>query len=213
VLDTRPDELTRLRALDAFRQDSLCGVDASVDGNDPVLAAALRASGGARSATLARDLTGGPARRGLQAMQRSRNCVARGAQAAPSIARLRPAGRAIRWHWDLVILGMGSSAAATPRLVDVDLVIVYPDDGDRRRARVLATAFFERVGRKVISALNDIAGRLRVQVDMRLRPYGEAALRRLISALEQCVARAGVGAYARSRRALMDRASTSSTRW
>ena len=37
---------------------------------------------------------------------------------------------------------------------DVDLVFVYPEDGDTRGAKVLANQeFFDRLGRRVIAAL------------------------------------------------------------
>ena len=59
---------------------------------------------------------------------------------------------------------------------DVDLVFVYPDDGETDGARPLANReFFERLGRRVIGALNDITPDGYVfRVDMRLRPYGES---------------------------------------
>ncbi len=59
---------------------------------------------------------------------------------------------------------------------DVDLVFVYPDDGETDGARPLANReFFERLGRRVIGALHDITPDGYVfRVDMRLRPYGDS---------------------------------------
>ena len=57
---------------------------------------------------------------------------------------------------------------------DVDLVFVYPEDGETDGARPLSNReFFERLGRRVIGALHDITPDGYVfRVDMRLRPYG-----------------------------------------
>ena len=78
---------------------------------------------------------------------------------------------------DLVILGMGKLGGGELNVSsDVDLVFVYPDDGETDGPRVLANReYFERLGRRVIGALNDITADGYVfRVDMRLRPYGES---------------------------------------
>jgi len=90
---------------------------------------------------------------------------------------------------DLVVIGMGKLGGRELNVSsDVDLVFVYPEDGDTDGARPLANReFFERLGRRVIGALHDITADGYVfRVDMRLRPYGESGpLAVPYSALEQ----------------------------
>ncbi|MEO8848284.1 MAG: bifunctional [glutamate--ammonia ligase]-adenylyl-L-tyrosine phosphorylase/[glutamate--ammonia-ligase] adenylyltransferase, partial [Casimicrobiaceae bacterium] len=59
---------------------------------------------------------------------------------------------------------------------DIDLVFVYPDEGETDGVRPIANReFFDRLGRRVIAALSDItADGFVFRVDMRLRPYGES---------------------------------------
>ncbi|MBA4143225.1 MAG: bifunctional [glutamate--ammonia ligase]-adenylyl-L-tyrosine phosphorylase/[glutamate--ammonia-ligase] adenylyltransferase [Nitrosospira sp.] len=59
---------------------------------------------------------------------------------------------------------------------DVDLIFVYPEDGKTTGHRSISNHdFFARLGRKLISSLNDITPDGYVfRVDMRLRPYGES---------------------------------------
>jgi glutamate-ammonia-ligase adenylyltransferase len=77
----------------------------------------------------------------------------------------------------LVVIGMGKLGGGELNVSsDVDLVFVYPDDGETDGPRALANReFFDRLGRRVIGALNDITPDGYVfRVDMRLRPYGES---------------------------------------
>lgn len=58
---------------------------------------------------------------------------------------------------------------------DVDLVFVYPEDGETNGAKSISNyEFFARLGRKLIASLNDytVDGYV-FRVDMRLRPHGE----------------------------------------
>ncbi len=59
---------------------------------------------------------------------------------------------------------------------DIDLVFTYPAEGETDGARPIANReFFDRLGRRVIGALNDVtADGFVFRVDMRLRPYGES---------------------------------------
>jgi glutamate-ammonia-ligase adenylyltransferase len=89
----------------------------------------------------------------------------------------------------LVVVGMGKLGGGELNVSsDVDLVFVYPEDGETDGARPLANReFFDRLGRRIIGALNDITPDGYVfRVDMRLRPYGESGpLTVPYSALEQ----------------------------
>lgn len=77
----------------------------------------------------------------------------------------------------LVVIGMGKLGGGELNVSsDVDLVFVYPEDGETTGPRRLSNReFFERLGRRVIGALHDMTADGYVfRVDMRLRPYGEA---------------------------------------
>ncbi|MFO1414013.1 MAG: bifunctional [glutamate--ammonia ligase]-adenylyl-L-tyrosine phosphorylase/[glutamate--ammonia-ligase] adenylyltransferase [Burkholderiales bacterium] len=75
----------------------------------------------------------------------------------------------------LIVVGMGKLGGGELNVSsDIDLVFVYPEEGDTDGARPLANReFFDRLGRRVIATLNDITADGYVfRVDMRLRPYG-----------------------------------------
>ncbi len=59
---------------------------------------------------------------------------------------------------------------------DIDLIFVYPDDGETVGARTMANQeFFNRLGQRIIGALNEPTADGRAfRVDMRLRPWGDA---------------------------------------
>src|SRR6266508_3992894 len=89
----------------------------------------------------------------------------------------------------LVAIGMGKLGGGELNVSsDVDLVFVYPEEGETIGARPLShREFFDRLGRRVIGALGDVTAEGFVfRVDMRLRPYGDAGpLTAPYSALEQ----------------------------
>ena len=90
---------------------------------------------------------------------------------------------------DLVVIGMGKLGGGELNVSsDIDLVFVYPEDGETVGGRRLANReFFDRLGRRVIAALNDLTPDGFVfRVDMRLRPYGDSGpLTAPFAALEQ----------------------------
>jgi glutamate-ammonia-ligase adenylyltransferase len=89
----------------------------------------------------------------------------------------------------LVVVGMGKLGGGELNVSsDVDLVFLYPEEGETDgRRRLSNREFFERLGRRVIAALHEAtADGFVFRVDMRLRPYGEAGpLAVPYSALEQ----------------------------
>ena len=89
----------------------------------------------------------------------------------------------------LVVVGMGKLGGGELNVSsDIDLVFVYPEDGETDGPRALSNReFFDRLGRRVIGAINDVAPEGYVfRVDMRLRPYGDSGPLTLpYSALEQ----------------------------
>jgi len=76
-----------------------------------------------------------------------------------------------------VVVGMGKLGGGELNVSsDVDLVFLYPEEGDTDGARMLSNhEFFTRLGRKLIALLSEITEDGFVfRVDMRLRPYGES---------------------------------------
>ena len=77
----------------------------------------------------------------------------------------------------LIVVGMGKLGGAELNVSsDVDLVFVYPEDGDTDGARPLSNhEYFTRLGRALIAALAELtADGFVFRVDMRLRAYGDS---------------------------------------
>jgi [glutamine synthetase] adenylyltransferase / [glutamine synthetase]-adenylyl-L-tyrosine phosphorylase len=78
---------------------------------------------------------------------------------------------------ELLVVGMGKLGGAELNVSsDIDLVFVYPEEGETRGARTVSNhEFFDRLGRRLIAALDEATQEGRVfRVDMRLRPWGDA---------------------------------------
>ncbi len=131
--------------------------------------------------TLARDVTG---RAGLAEVCANMTTLAE--TAARAAAQLHHAALAAA-HGEprdeqgraqqLVVIGMGKLGGAELNVSsDVDLVFAYPESGETDGARAVSSReFFDRLGRRIIAALNDVtADGFVFRVDMRLRPYGES---------------------------------------
>ena len=77
----------------------------------------------------------------------------------------------------LIAIGMGKLGGGELNVSsDIDLIFVYPDEGETSGPRPIANReFFDRLGQRVIGALHDVTPDGYVfRVDMRLRPYGES---------------------------------------
>ncbi len=77
----------------------------------------------------------------------------------------------------LHVVGMGKLGGAELNASsDIDLVFVYPEEGETDGSRALSNhEFFTRLGRKLINALSELTEDGFVfRVDTRLRPYGES---------------------------------------
>ena len=186
MLAARPDERARLEAtIDApFAWDSAIEtIDACVLRGEPdALASALRTLRlRVFVHTLTRDLTG---RAQLPEVCLTTTLLAetalRAALALHHRALTATHGEprdAEGTAQELIIIGMGKLGGAELNVSsDVDLIFVYPEEGETDGARIVSNReFFERLGRRVIGALNDITPDGYVfRVDMRLRPYGES---------------------------------------
>ncbi len=78
---------------------------------------------------------------------------------------------------ELLVIGMGKLGGAELNVSsDIDLIFVYPEDGQTDGTRSLSNhEFFTRLGRRLITLLNEhTADGYVFRVDMRLRPYGES---------------------------------------
>ena len=186
ALAARPDERESLRATIDAPFDwarGACGArrDASTRGDPhgarrtraPAAPAGLRAHAGARS-----DRARGPAEvcadMTTLAETALRSAVALHHRAlAADFGEPRDENGAAQ---QLVIVGMGKLGGGELNVSsDIDLVFVYPEDGETAGARPLANhEFFERLGRRVIAALHEMTPEgLRVP-----RRHAAAALRR-----------------------------------
>ena len=101
----------------------------------------------------------------------------------------QPAGRESGAPQELLVIGMGKLGGGELNVSsDIDLIFVYPEDGDTSGPRTLSNhEFFNRVGRKLIALINDLTADGYVfRVDMRLRPYGDSGpLTMSFAALEE----------------------------
>ena len=132
--------------------------------------------------TLARDLT---RRADLDEVVQAITTLAEVSIAAAASAHARvlverygtPIGGTSGAAQALVVIGMGKLGGCELNVSsDIDLVFVYPEDGQTDGPRSIANAeFFERLGRAIIAALHEVTVDGYVfRVDMRLRPYGES---------------------------------------
>jgi len=77
----------------------------------------------------------------------------------------------------MIVVGMGKLGGRELNVSsDIDLIFVYPEDGDTDGKRTISNfEFFTRLGRGLIGALAEVTGDGQVfRVDMRLRPNGDS---------------------------------------
>ena len=78
---------------------------------------------------------------------------------------------------ELLVIGMGKLGGGELNVSsDIDLIFVYPEDGDCNGVHSLSNhEFFSKLGRRLISLIHEPTGEGYVfRVDMRLRPYGDS---------------------------------------
>ena len=159
-------------------------VDAAVSaGNAAALAAALRALRRRVFVhTLARDLTGrAPFREVAQAMttlaERALAAAVEVHARALALSFGTPRGTATGDPQRLIVVAMGKLGGGELNVSsDVDLVFLYPEEGETDGAkRISNREFFDRLGQKIVAALGNVdADGYVFRVDTRLRPYGES---------------------------------------
>ncbi|MES2355257.1 MAG: bifunctional [glutamate--ammonia ligase]-adenylyl-L-tyrosine phosphorylase/[glutamate--ammonia-ligase] adenylyltransferase [Pseudomonadota bacterium] len=78
---------------------------------------------------------------------------------------------------ELLIVGMGKLGGVELNVSsDIDLIFVYPEQGDTTGPRKVGNhEFFTKLGQRIIASLHDVtADGFVFRVDMRLRPYGDS---------------------------------------
>src|SRR5262249_1437809 len=79
---------------------------------------------------------------------------------------------------ELIVVGMGKLGGGELNVSsDIDLVFVYPEEGDTAGPRSISNReYFDKLGRRIVAALNDVTADGYVfLVDMGLRPYSESS--------------------------------------
>ena len=88
-----------------------------------------------------------------------------------------PLGETNATPQELLVIGMGKLGGGELNVSsDIDLIFVYPEDGETDGPRKLSNhEFFTRLGRRLINIINELTADGYVfRVDMRLRPYGDS---------------------------------------
>jgi glutamate-ammonia-ligase adenylyltransferase len=118
-------------------------------------------------------------------VQRAQTCLTRALQAQFG----SPSGEASTTAQELLVIAMGKLGGGELNVSsDIDLIFVYPEDGETDGPHKLSNhEFFTRLGRRLISIINELTADGYVfRVDMRLRPYGDSGpLATSFAALEE----------------------------
>ena len=88
-----------------------------------------------------------------------------------------PLGESSATAQELLVIGMGKLGGGELNVSsDIDLIFVYPEDGETNGSHTLSNhEFFTRLGRRLINIINEpTADGYVFRVDMRLRPYGDS---------------------------------------
>lgn len=106
-------------------------------------------------------------------VQRAQACLTRTLRAQFG----SPTGEAGATAQELLVIAMGKLGGGELNVSsDIDLIFVYPEDGETDGPHQLSNhEFFTRLGRRLINMINELTADGYVfRVDMRLRPYGDS---------------------------------------
>ncbi len=107
----------------------------------------------------------------------------------------QPIGATSGLPQEMLVIGMGKLGGHELNVSsDIDLIFVYPEDGNSTGTRALSNQeFFSKLGRRLINLINEATEDGYVfRVDMRLRPYGESGpLAMSFAALEEYLVEQG----------------------
>ncbi len=183
LLDARPELATELEAGARFSREAMVDALAGADAEDE--AAFKRRLRRLRQRvllrTMARDLAGtADLAEVCGAMsdlaEQTIACALRWAHTRLAAEFGAPCGADGR-ELPLLVIGMGKLGGRELNVSsDIDLVFVYPSEGETGGARSISHhEFFTRVGKRLIALLGEVTEDGFVfRVDMRLRPYGES---------------------------------------
>ena len=106
-----------------------------------------------------------------------------------------PIGASSGLPQELLVIGMGKLGGRELNVSsDIDLIFIYPEDGDSNGARSISNhEFFSKLGRRLIALIGELTEDGFVfRVDMRLRPYGDSGpLAMSFAALEEYLVEQG----------------------
>lgn len=108
-----------------------------------------------------------------ECVQRAQACLMRTMQAQFG----RPKDKTGAATQELLVIAMGKLGGGELNVSsDIDLIFVYPEDGETDGQKILSNhEFFTRLGRRLINIISDLTADGYVfRVDMRLRPYGDS---------------------------------------
>ncbi len=107
----------------------------------------------------------------------------------------QPIGATSGLPQEMLVIGMGKLGGRELNVSsDIDLIFVYPEDGNSTGTRAISNQeFFSKLGRRLISLINEATEDGYVfRVDMRLRPYGDSGpLAMSFTALEEYLVEQG----------------------
>ena len=107
----------------------------------------------------------------------------------------QPIGATSGLPQEMLVIGMGKLGGHELNVSsDIDLIFVYPEDGNSTGTRAISNQeFFSKLGRRLINLINEATEDGYVfRVDMRLRPYGESGpLAMSFTALEEYLVEQG----------------------
>ncbi len=107
----------------------------------------------------------------------------------------QPIGATSGLPQEMLVIGMGKLGGHELNVSsDIDLIFVYPEDGNSTGTRAISNQeFFSKLGRRLISLINEATEDGYVfRVDMRLRPYGDSGpLAMSFTALEEYLVEQG----------------------
>ena len=107
----------------------------------------------------------------------------------------QPIGATSGLPQEMLVIGMGKLGGRELNVSsDIDLIFVYPEDGNSTGTRAISNQeFFSKLGRRLINLINEATEDGYVfRVDMRLRPYGESGpLAMSFTALEEYLVEQG----------------------
>ncbi len=185
LFQARPERLAELEAhlQQPFTPEEMAAFAGwgTLDGADALIGALRRLRQAVMARLIARDLAGlAPLDEVVTTISQLADfsIVRAEAAARASLARYgTPTGEDSGEAQQLIVVAMGKLGGFELNVSsDIDLIFVYPEDGETTGARVTSNhEYFTRLGKEIIRIISETtADGLVFRVDMRLRPYGDS---------------------------------------